>query len=284
MGLHRVLHHAEGGGEIGVGEDARQDREDRLKAPRGWLTVAGLFWLSEGESSIGSDPSNNIVFPAGSPGRLGTVLFDKGEVTLKLAEGVTVAINGESKTGAQALHSDSSGKQDNVTVGSLTFTIIQRGKRIGIRLYDANAETKTSFKGCKWFPIDPSYRVRASFTPYLPPRKIGITNVLGDTSMEPCIGEVTFVLKGKKCSLQALDEGDNLFFILRDKTAGVSTYEAGRFLYSPKPKDGYVDLDFNKAENPPCAFTSFATCPLPPRKNFLPIAVEAGEMKDGHHG
>lgn len=262
----------------------RTEREDRLKAERGWLTVAGLFWLGEGENTIGSESSNKIVFPGSAPARLGTITFAKGVARLHLSEGVSATIDGKSIEGDAVLKSDASGSPDKVAIGPLTFTVIQRGKRTGIRLYDQNAETRRDFKGCKWFPIDSKYHVRALYTPYLPPKTIPITNVLGDTSNETCIGQVSFVLNGHRCTLDALDEDTNLFFIIHDRTSGSATYGAGRFLYTPKPKDGYVDLDFNKAENPPCAFTSFATCPLPPKQNFLPIAVKAGEIKDGHHG
>lgn len=261
----------------------RQEQEDHLKVERGWLSVAGLFWLSDGANSVGSDPSSKVRLPAGSPANLGTIQFQGGTARFTATEGADVRVNGLPASPNQVLKSDAQGAPDKLTIGSITLTVIQRGARTGIRMYDQNAKTLREFTGRKWYDVDPKFHVRATYTPYLPPKDMPITNILGDTSIEKCVGYVTFVLGGKKLTLQALDEGDVLFFNIRDKTSGETTYTAGRFLYTSKPKNGYVDLDFNRAENPPCAFTTFATCPLPPKENILPIAVTAGEKKYGSH-
>jgi uncharacterized protein (DUF1684 family) len=158
---------------------------------------------------------------------------------------------------------------------------IVRGDRVGLRLYDTESKARKEFHGLKWYPIDSKYKVQAKFTPFESGKTYPIKNVLGDTQNWRSPGFVTFSLDGKLCRLVALDEGDILFFNFQDQTSGKTTYPAGRFLYALKPIGGSVELDFNKATNPPCAFTSFATCPLPPRDNFLSVEVTAGEKV--HH-
>lgn len=259
----------------------RAEYEADLKKDEGWLTLAGLYWLSEGDSKIGSDPSNQVVLPAGAPANVGTLSLKSGHVTFVAAEGADVTIKGK-PVASQGLESDADPKPDRVRVGSVTFMIIQRGKRVGVRIWDRNNPARKGFTGCKWFPIDPAYRVKAKFTPYPKGKTIPITNVLGDTSPNPCVGYVTFKLHGRACRLQALDEDGGLFLIIHDSTTGDSTYGAGRFLDAPKPKNGEVVLDFNEATNPPCAFTPFATCPLPPKDNYLKVAIKAGEK--AYHG
>ncbi len=256
----------------------RQDQEKDLKSENGWLTVAGLFWLQEGDNSAGADPKCRIVFPQGTaPEDVGKVTLKNGHATLTVSKGVEVKVNGKPVELVE-MKSDEKGKPDKAVLGRLTFTVIKRGKRMGIRLYDPQAKTFTGFTGEKWFPVSTKYRIKAKFTAYKPVRQIPITNVLGDTSMNPCPGYVTFKVDGRKCSLNALDSGDVLFFNFADLTSGNTTYPAGRFMDAPKPdKQGFVLLDFNQATNPPCAFTAFATCPLPPKGNRLKVAIPAGE-------
>ena len=160
--------------------------------------------------------------------------------------------------------------------------MIQRGSRTGIRLKDASSAARRNFAGLHYFPIREAFRIKAKYTPYDQPRKIRIVNVLGDASEDLSPGYVEFDLAGKHCRLEPLLEGNLLFFIFKDKTSGRETYPAGRFLYANLPKAGRVILDFNKAINPPCAFTPFATCPLPPRQNRLGVSIEAGELRYGH--
>jgi uncharacterized protein (DUF1684 family) len=160
--------------------------------------------------------------------------------------------------------------------------VIQRGNRFGVRLKNKNSESRKTFTGLKYFPVNDAYRVVAKFVPYDPPMTIAVPNILGDTEQEPSPGYVEFMLNGQKCRLDPVSEGDELVFIFRDLTSGKETYPSGRFLFTAMPKNGEVALDFNKAVNPPCAFTPFATCPLPPKQNHLPIRVEAGELRYGH--
>jgi uncharacterized protein (DUF1684 family) len=253
-------------------EKWRADYEAALRQPGGWLSVAGLFWLHEGDNVVGSDAQSDIVLPDGTPRRAGVFLFHKGVATFKPASGP-----------AQAMKPDDPGPPDVVRIGSVALTVINRGDKTGVRLRDPNAPARLHFTGCQWFPIDGAWRVKARWVAYAEPKKIAIINILGMTDQEPSPGYAEFALLGKTLRLEPVLEDDHLFFMLKDLTAGKSTYAAGRFLYAAMPKDGAVELDFNKAENPPCAFTAFATCPLPPKQNWLPVAIEAGEKKYGNH-
>jgi len=261
-----------------VTREWRLKQESSLKQDRGWLAVAGLFWLEEGENSFGTDAAPKIRIPDGPP-VAGSFTRRGKEVYLESpAEGVTV--NGASPT-AVALKSDASGRPDSIRVGRVEINVIQRGDRIGIRLYDPLAETRTKFKGRTWFPADEKWVIRAKFVPYNPPKKVSILNVLGDRSVVPVPGYVEFKRDGKTQRLDAQGDQSGLFLNFQDTTSGKETYPAGRFLDTPGPKDGFVEIDFNRAVNPPCAFTSFATCPLPPPGNRLSIPVRAGEKT--HH-
>ena len=260
----------------------RQRRAAVLQADNGWLTVAGLFWLKDGKKTVGTDAGNDIVLPAGSaPGRVGVFEFGNGATTFEAAAGVNVAIDGKPATHA-AMTPDSSGSPTSLTVNDLTMFVIKRGDRYGIRLRDKSSEMRRHFTGLRYFPVTEAYRVHAKWVPYDPPKSIAIPNILGQTEMTPCPGRAEFTLLGHQLSLEPVSEGDLLFFIFKDQTSGKETYPPGRFLYADLPKDGEVILDFNKAVNPPCAFTPFATCPLPPEQNRLAVRVEAGELRYGH--
>jgi uncharacterized protein (DUF1684 family) len=259
----------------------RKEQEANLKAEGGWLSVAGLYWLKEGQNTLGTGAANAIVLPAGSaPASVGVADLHEGKVTLQVASGVTATVNGKPITTLE-LRSDRSGAADRVVIGALTLTVIQRGTRIGIRLYDDNARGRREFTGLKWYPIDPAYRINARFVPYDPPKTVPITNVLGDTADSLSPGYLVFTLRGKELRLDAQSAGSGLFINFRDQTSGKTTYPAGRFLDAPQPENGQVILDFNQAYNPPCAFTAFATCPLPPHQNYLAVSIPAGEKT--HH-
>ena len=245
----------------------RRAREARLKAEDGWLTVAGLFWLHEGANRIGRDASSDIVLPDGAA-HAGT--FELHGVKVK------ATVNGATRE----ITPDS---DDVVTVGRLKLFVIKRGDRYGIRLKDPDSQARREFKGIPYFPVDERYRLSARFVSE--PRQIPIMNVLGQTEMSECPGYAVFQLNGREYRLYPIIEepgAKQLFYIFRDLTTGKESYPAGRFLYSDFPKDGQVTLDFNKAYNPPCAFTDFATCPLPPKENRLAVRIEAGEKKYGH--
>jgi uncharacterized protein (DUF1684 family) len=260
----------------------RHDYEERLKAPQGWLSVAGLFWLHEGDNRAGSDPQSDIVLPGSAPRFAATISFRDGKAHIQAASGVSLLVNGKPSTG-QSLQSDIKGQPDTVTVGAVSLTIIQRGPRTGVRLRDPDSAARRQFSGLHWFPIEQQYQVRARWHAYNPAHKIAITNILGMTEDETTPGYAEFELGGKTWRLEPTIEDDTLFFTFRDPTAGKETYPSGRFLNTEMPKNGEVIIDFNKAHNPPCAFTSFATCPLPPRQNTIGVAIPAGEKKYGQH-
>jgi len=249
----------------------RHQREAALKADGGWLTVTGLFWLHEGPNSFGPGSSNEIVLPP-DPALKGSGVFD-------LRGGkIFMGWNGQTRE----LRSDSSGSPDVVTLGDLSFYVLRRGDRFGIRLKDKNSRLRKEFTGIRYYPPNEVYRVVARFVPE--PKKVPIPNILGQTEEMPSPGYVEFELAGRHLRLTPVQETPNeLFFIFRDLTSGRETYGSGRFLDTPLPQNGRVVLDFNKAYNPPCAFTPYATCPLPPRENRLQVRIPAGELKYGSH-
>ncbi len=246
----------------------RRAREAGLRKDGGWLTVTGLFWLRDGPNRFGRDASNDIVLPDG-PAHAGVLELHNGKVT------VTVGAT------ARPLAADSA---DAATVGRLSLFVIQRGDKYGIRLKDPDSQLRRDFHVLDYFPAREEFRVTAIYV--AEPRKIQIANVLGQTEPMDSPGYAVFRLHGQELRLYPVfEEPDarSLFFIFRDQTSGKETYGAGRFLDTDLPKDGQVVLDFNRAYNPPCAFTPYATCPLPPQENRLPARIEAGEKQYGQH-
>jgi hypothetical protein len=237
----------------------RAEREASLKAPDGWLSVAGLSWLHEGANAVELPPG------AGKP-----------SISLRLS-GKTVAYEG------RTLKSDATEHPDVLRFNGVTVTIIERGGKTGVRLRDPNAETRRDFTGCKWFPADSVWRIDAKWIAYPKPKSIAITNILGMTDQEPSPGYAEFSVKGQTVRLEPVLEDNELFFMFKDATSSSTTYGAGRFLYAALPKNDRVELDFNEATNPPCAFTAFATCPLPPRQNILTVSIPAGEKRYASH-
>ncbi len=260
-------------------EKWRAEKEAELKSDNGWLSVAGLFWLKEGVNRFGTDASNEIVLPEGSaPAKAGEFEFHAGKTTLRVENGVAATSGGKPVTMIE-LKTDEKLLPDIINIGSLSLSVIKRGERYGVRVKDKNSKQRREFTGLRWFPVNESYRITATFVRYDKPKEIEIPNVLGDVNKMASPGYVTFKLDGKQYRLDPVLEGkDKLFFIFSDSTSGKATYGAGRFLYADLPEGETVVLDFNRAINPPCAFTPFATCPLPPRQNRLRVAIEAGEL------
>jgi uncharacterized protein (DUF1684 family) len=262
----------------------RSARVDRLKAPNGWLSLIGLDWLKDGKNTVGAAKSNDIVLAAG-PANMGTVTLDKGKVTFETDPrgGMTNAVTVDGKhVKKTSLTDDASGEPSVVQAGSASFYVIDRNGRKGLRVKDTNAKARSGFTGIDYYPIDPSWRVEAKFTPFNPPHTLEIPNVIGQVDKMPIPGKVEFERDGKKYTLlPVLEEPDakELWYIFADRTSAKETYGGGRFLYSEMPKDGKVVVDFNKAYNPPCAFSPHATCPLAPTENRLAIPVTAGEKK-----
>jgi uncharacterized protein len=261
----------------------RQEKEADLRRDDGWLTLAGLFWLKQGKNSFGSDWGNAIVLPPPAPAHLGDLVLQGTNITLEPSGSAGLLLNGKKANPSELKFKD---KPDVVAYRDLSFFIIQRGDRLGVRLRDKNNPARAHFAGMKFYPVDPQYRVEANWIPSDPPKKIAIPTVLGTSVEMPSPGTLEFVFQGAKYRLMPLLESPDsteLFIIFADQTNAKGTYGTGRFLYTDLPKNGKVMLDFNKAENPPCAFTPYATCPLPPKENKLPVYIVAGEQFSGHH-
>jgi uncharacterized protein (DUF1684 family) len=275
---------AEAKTEDGYSEEIAKWRADRLKdlnSDDGWLTLVGLLWLKPGQNSIGSDGSNDLILPQGTaPGRVGSILLENDTLKITVNPGVSVISDGK-PVESMALKTDSDPKPTVLNIGTLSFYGIKRGTKYGLRVKDKESPARTHFVGLEYYPTDPNWRIAAKFEPYKPAKPIPIVNVLGMVQDMPSPGAVVFDLGGKTYRLDTIggDDTKPLFIVFADTTTGRATYGAGRFLDTDPPKDGSVVVDFNKAYNPPCAFTTFATCPLPPKQNHLSVAVTAGEKK-----
>lgn len=260
-------------------ENWRQERVERLTSEEGWLSLIGLHFIEGNEPhSLGSADDNDIVLAAG-PEHIGAVSLDKyGRMKIQINPGLGVMVDGRDYMSAN-LNEGGHGKPTTVTCGTMSFYAIDRGGRKALRVKDSESERRRDFVGLDYFPIDPSWRVEAKWVPFDKPRQVPIKDVLGQKSPAMILGKVVFERNGRTFELLPLqdDLGAPLFLIISDKTSGEETYGAARFVYADAPRDGKVIIDFNKAINPPCAFTPYATCPLPPAENVLPIAVTAGE-------
>ncbi|HEV2842352.1 MAG TPA: DUF1684 domain-containing protein [Chthoniobacterales bacterium] len=266
-------------------EKWRSDEEADLRKETGWLTVAGLFWLKEGINTVGAGPTFDVRLTDNFKGeKFGEIDLKGGVANLKVEDGVESQGDGKDISTTIQLVSDEKGKPTQIRTGSQTFYLIKREERFGIRLKDSKSKARLEFKGQHWFPIDESYKVTARLEAFPEPKEAMIPNVLGGSFKMKSPGILKFAFKGKEYSLQPVDEGDGtLFIIFRDGSNLNETYSAGRFLYADKPVNGEAVLDFNKAQNPPCAFTPFATCPLPPPQNTLDVEIKAGEKRYGDH-
>lgn len=261
-----------------------------LQKPDGWLTLIGLEWLKPGDNSFGSVKENALVVHAPAPAHLGIVKLE-GE-TLQLLppkDGYPkgLLVNGKPPSDPQPLVSDNPGTPSKITSGSVTIIIIHRGERYALRIKDSKSSDRVHFHGLKWYPPNDAYRVQAKWIPYNPPKQVSVPTVLGTEVQYESPGVAEFTLEGKSYRLEPILEAPDskdLFFIFRDTTSKTETYGAGRFLYTPFPdhglaEPGEVTLDFNRAENPPCAYTPYATCPLPLPQNRLQVTIPAGQQR-----
>lgn len=264
-------------------------RLQRLTSENGWLTLVGLFWLKEGENKFGTDSSNTIIFPRGTtPLIAGSLWVGKGTIHMTAKPDAQIKIK-DSLVTAAVIQDDGEGATDPtiLKIGTISFYAIKRSGQLGVRVKDSESLVRMNFKGLDYFPTDVRYRFDARFEPYNPPKMIKIASMINTVEDDSCPGAIVFTLDEKEYRLDAVKEvgSDNeLFIMFSDETSGKETYGMGRQLYTSLPdKDNKVVLDFNKAYNWPCVFTTFATCPIPPRQNHLPIRVEAGEkMYSGH--
>ncbi len=256
-------------------------RISNLKKENGWLNLVGLYWLKEGANSFGSAKDNDIVFPEKAPAYIGKFYLKDSIVTVSVIKGIRVTHKDFPVTEME-LQDDLTGYPTVLRLGSLRWYIIKRGDRYGVRLRDVAAKLVKEFKDIEMFPINEDWRIEAKFEPYNPPKKMSIPTIIGTVEEDISPGALVFDKDGKIYKLDAIDEGDKFFIIFADETSGKETYGAGRFLYTDKPdSNGIVILDFNKAYNPPCVFTKYATCPLPPKQNYLKLRITAGEKMWG---
>lgn len=260
-------------------------RERSIGGEEGWSTVVGLEWIPPGKSLVGAGSQATLKLPEHHAPDVAMTLVREGDkVHATVAKDVTITVNGARFTEGD-LVDDRDGRETVLKLGSLTMRIIKRGDRIALRVKDPESPARKAFHGLTFFDPDPSLHVKAKLVA-TPGKTLKIANVLGQNEDMPSPGVLHFSIAGKPYTLDAVQEkgDDQLFILFRDASAGKGTYPSGRFLYAPLPDGkGEVDLDFNRAFSPPCAFTAYATCPLPPAQNVLPIAIWAGEKYTGHH-
>jgi len=260
----------------------RARRIARLIGPEGWLAVVGLFWLEEGDNPVGSDPSCGVILPADkASGRVGTIVVSKAGVRFE-AEPRSGVTHLGAEVATLDLRDDLDGAPTVLELASLRFHLIRRFGRLAVRVRDTESPGRQTFGGIGSYPIDPSWRFEASYEPHQRIRASHVPTVLGIDEVYATPGALAFVVGGETHRLEAfLEPGEtDLFIVFGDLTNGTETYGGGRYLYtSPPDEQGMGVLDFNKAYNPPCVFTSFATCALPLPANRLPLRVEAGEKR-----
>jgi uncharacterized protein len=255
----------------------REARIERLKSKSGWLNLAGLFWLKEGVNTFGSDSSNTIIFPTNAEPFYGSITKSGDSIFLKTSADAKIKIDNIDVT-ESILKSDDSGKPSLMESGSLAWFIIKRDELYGIRLRDFNHPRIKKLEYIPCFETSSGWKFVADFIPYDSIRNIEVATAIGGIEISKCPGELVFRKGLKKYTLLPFSEGNDFFIIFADKTNGIETYGNGRFLYAVMPDSANkVTLDFNKAYNPPCAFSPFATCPMPPRENILDLKIEAGE-------
>jgi uncharacterized protein (DUF1684 family) len=262
-----------------------------LQKPDGWLALAGLAWLEPGDNSFGAAKDNKIRLPSGGPAHMGVLHLDGETISLNPPVGGFPAgflIDGK-PVQAQMLHTDPDHDKNNprLAIGTLNMYVIHRGDRFALRIKDAKSAALTGFHGLKWYAPNQGYRVTARWIPYAPQKTFTIATLIGTSYPAQVPGSAEFTLHGKTYRLDPILEDPDvakLFFVLRDTTSATTTYGACRFLYTGFPdhgldKPGELLLDFNRLENPPCAYTPYATCPLPPPQNRLPIPLPVGELR-----
>jgi uncharacterized protein (DUF1684 family) len=269
----------------------RAQHTTELQEPDGWLSLTALEWLDPGDTSVGSAPDNKIHLPLGGPDHAGILHLEGSTVTLSPPPSgfpAGLLIDGQPAR-AQQLHTDADSDKHNprITIGALNFYVVNRGDRFALRIKDADSDALTHFHPLNWYPLDESYRVTARWIPYHPQKTITLARLAGSSYQQPVPGAAEFTLQGKTYQLEPVLEDPavtKLFFILRDTTSATTTYAACRFLYTGFPdhgldQPGVLLLDFNRLENPPCAYTPYSTCPLPPPQNRLAIDLPVGELR-----
>ncbi len=259
-------------------------QNEMLGGETGWTTVVGLFWLAEGENRFGTDPDNAVVLPeAVALPNAGVLIVEGDKITVRPTSGTDLRLRGE-LISEQVIASDADGLADHLIIGDITFFVLQRGGRYAVRVKDPNSDARLAFVGVELFTVDPAWRIEADFESYDPPHDRYLSTVIGTENLVKVPGQARFTVNGVACTLEPVissPDSQQLFFVFRDQTSGQETYGGGRFLLADLAQDGKVILDFNRAVNPPCAFTRHATCPIPPAENNLAVRVTAGQLKYG---
>ncbi len=246
-------------------------REKEINSEYGWTSLVGLHWLKQGENRIGSDPSSDVPLPEGAPKRVGIISLEGKQAFFSPGPEINVK--------RRQLRPD----VDVIQLGRIKFFLIERDGKFAVRVKDPDAPRRKSFSGLKWYPADAGWRITAKFTPFAERHTIVFDTMAGVKEQMESPGYATFSKDGREFRLDPVWEGDRLFFVFRDQTSGKSTYGGARFLYAKRPQNGAILLDFNESVNPPCVFTPYATCPLPPPQNRLAIEVKAGELMYGQN-
>jgi uncharacterized protein (DUF1684 family) len=266
----------------------RAERELGLRSPDGWLALVGLHWIEPGRHCIGSAADSDITLAVGPLvlGEIERVAADAEAhaLSLNVPASVVLKLDGvELQPGSHRLHSDRGESPSKLEFAGGSLSLIERGDRFGLRVRSDTAATLVGFAGLNWFEPAPALQLEARFEPHPPGQTLPIVNVLGQVDATPNPGRLEFEIDGESYSLEALgDPAESLFLIFADRSNGRESYGAGRFLYTGPVSEGRVRLDFNRAINPPCAYTDFSTCPLPPPENRLPLFIRAGEARFGH--
>lgn len=253
--------------------------EQKLRSDSGWLTVVGLHWLKEGKNSLGSDFKNDLRLPKSAKSELGYIQKTADTYRLVLNNKKDVLVDGKTPSSLNIeIQSDVSGEPSVLNHKNIQFFLVTRKNGTGLRVKDPNSEARKNFKGRKWLPVNEDLVLKGKWIPLEKPKTIIVPDVIGNMNEELATGYVEFTYRNKRQKLYPSSDSNELFIVFKDQTSGKSTYGNARFLYAPKDKDNSVILDFNKAVNPPCAFTDYATCPKAPKENILPFEVQAGEL------
>ena len=266
-------------------EDWRAQRYADLKAPDGYLALAGLFWLEDGDHTFGSDSSNDLVFPPHTPSRIGSFVVQDSTVTMRVENGASVLVEGQIVSEFEMID-DEEGAPTFAHLDSLNWHVINRSKGIAVRLLDIESEARRSFDGIDFFEPDPSWSIQARFEPYDPPLVIDMPSITGVDEKATVPGMIAFNVGDEEFRLEVTGKpGDERYFVVfGDATSGQETYGGGRFVWiDVEDEEGNITVDFNRAYNPPCVFSPYATCPLPTPSNRLPLRIEAGELNYGGH-
>lgn len=262
-------------------------RTDSIGGTNGWTTLIGLHWLAEGDNSTGGHATNQVVLSSRRvPASVGVFSRQGRSVSFRAAPEADVRVDGRPVTSLSLFSDATTNNPTRLEIGQVSIIVIQRGERTGLRVRDVQSETRLRFKGIRWYPYNPDWRLEGRFVPYPTPQTLRVADVTGGVQEFVSPGELVFNFRGTEYRLAAAEEPDTTaFFVLfKDQTAGKATYQAGRFLQVERPgADNRVLIDFNRAYTPPCGYTAFATCPLPPRQNWLPLSIEAGELKPKGH-